>query len=517
MGIRLIVALLVSLTGPDDAGADPAFPAISVRAVRPDRECERLLALFEGSKAPHPAAALAGWKRATGGRQSLAKPTEAAIAAFNPGMVRELRNLEGAELCIGFDRTVNGRARWHARLPHDDGTVAALATALVLTDGARDLPIGPVAVDRLGRPGSPLVVRTDRGVTIAGAREELERALQNRTVSFVAPEKMTSGWFARLDPSALQSAGSLDLKRVGVALSKMGCRVMEARASLDADAITVILDGRFAADIRSESKIEPRWLDLLPAERTVAAFAFVVDSNPEMWDVVFAVADGVEKSDPALEKAAPIRTRLNLLALGAQIRPEIDIWPHIRGVSGCIQSSDEGDLEGGLLALHTADAASAERIARVVLPRLRRALQRESPQRQPNGIDESGLGVVNGQPLNVLQRDETVLIAWGARTIEAVRTLQNRPEESVGPVIRAAWGPSAPRRAGAVWPRRVGRLVPAQSPLATALSDLPPVVWSGADEGPRSYDVIRVSGLRAAVHRFLDALPLEDVPASQSD
>src|SRR4051794_12160449 len=103
---------LLAAVGAEGPGA--WRPALTVRLDRPDRQLERLIDRFEGSRAPHPAAALAAWKRATGGRASLGKPLEAAVAALNPAMIRELRTFDGAELVLGFDD--EGRRRWFATL-----------------------------------------------------------------------------------------------------------------------------------------------------------------------------------------------------------------------------------------------------------------------------------------------------------------------------------------------------------------------------------------------------------------
>src|SRR4051794_27161325 len=109
------------------AGAEPP-PALTVRLIRPDQQCERVLALFQGAPAPHPAAALAAWKRATAPHGGLGKAWEAAIAAFNPETASELRLLDQAELVVAFDPD-DGMSRWHATLPRDDGSFAALAPA----------------------------------------------------------------------------------------------------------------------------------------------------------------------------------------------------------------------------------------------------------------------------------------------------------------------------------------------------------------------------------------------------
>ena len=86
--------------------------------------------------APHPAAALAGWKRATRGSGQLGKPLEAVIAMFNPEMAEEWRVMHDAELHFDLG-AADGKVRWYAVVPRDDGTLSAAVTAMRLTDGAR--------------------------------------------------------------------------------------------------------------------------------------------------------------------------------------------------------------------------------------------------------------------------------------------------------------------------------------------------------------------------------------------
>src|SRR5438477_7441967 len=92
--VGLGCALVAGVTAARAAGAEPPRPAVTVRLVGPDRQGAQVLDWFRGARAPHPAAALAAWRRATG--RHLSKAREAAIAAFNPEMVRELRVLDGA-------------------------------------------------------------------------------------------------------------------------------------------------------------------------------------------------------------------------------------------------------------------------------------------------------------------------------------------------------------------------------------------------------------------------------------
>jgi hypothetical protein len=139
-----------------------------------------VLKLFEGSRAQHPAAALAAWKKATHQSGQLGKPLEALIAFFNPEMSHEWRVLHAAELCVNWDGA-DGRPRWHATVPKDDGTVAAAVTALRMTDGSTEPAIviegSEIGVERLGRPGAFLAAQVGDTVMFGSTRDELLRAI----------------------------------------------------------------------------------------------------------------------------------------------------------------------------------------------------------------------------------------------------------------------------------------------------------------------------------------------------
>ena len=179
MDRKAIAAFLTAaaILGPASNPARPSeADALTVRVVRPDVQAERVIALFRGNRAPHPAAALSAWKHATGGKGSLGKPLEAAIAALNPAMVPELRHLHGTEFAVGFE-PVAGRPWWWATLPDDDGSFAAVASALSLTDGASDQALGDLAVLRLGPPGSALSAPCADRLVFASTRAGLQTAL----------------------------------------------------------------------------------------------------------------------------------------------------------------------------------------------------------------------------------------------------------------------------------------------------------------------------------------------------
>src|SRR6478609_4346955 len=93
-GDRMKLASVLALfLLPSVAFAEGPRPVVSIRADRPDEQLRAVLGLFEGSRAPSPAAALAGWKRASRESGRLGKPLEALIASINPAMVGELRTL----------------------------------------------------------------------------------------------------------------------------------------------------------------------------------------------------------------------------------------------------------------------------------------------------------------------------------------------------------------------------------------------------------------------------------------
>lgn len=495
------MALTLVLTVPVVVVAEDApRPALTIRFVHPDQQLERVIALFDGSRARHPADALAAWRRASGRR--LTKALEAVIAAFNPGMVRELRTLDDAEIMIGIDQA-DGRPRWRAVLPEDDGTFAALATALALTDGGRDGLIDGIAVDRLGSSGAPLMARSARAEVVAGSREDLRIALKRDPA---APSPIGSGWVVKLDPEALAGPGSLVRRQAAEALRVLGCREVVAVAGLDGSTFSIVLNSRFASTRPAAGTLDPTWLDPVPKQRTVAAIALA--TAPTTLDALFAVCDRIEQVNPGRENVAPMRMRLNLLALAVGVRPEVDLWPGLRGLTACLLADASGVIDGGFLALHAVDEPSAERIAGVVAPRLA-CVFRLSDSDGPAEKGDQGLrrlSTVAGHPLAAVRRGPMVLLAWGESTLPACLDALDHSDRSAGPLIRSSWGPDLPGRAGAFWPGRVSGPGP---DLVSALAASAPVVWQGKAVGDHAVDEVRWTGLDALVRRFLERLPLE--------
>lgn len=485
-----IGAVLVLGIGPVQARGAAPPPSLTVRLVRPDQQGERLITLFRGSRAPHPAAALAAWKRANRDRPGLSKSAEAAIAALNPAMVRELRSLDAAEVVLRIDPD-DGRAHWRAILPRDDGTFAALATALALTGGGSDLPLDGVPVDRTGPPGSPVMARLAGGLALAGSREELAAARNQPRAA--GPFSIDSGWLLHLDPEALGTTGPLARRRAAEALRALRCQGLDAVAGLREEMLSLVVTARLDATPGSSPTIDPRWLDWVPASETLAAVTVAVDPKPKAWDAAFALADRVERADPARAGVAPLRTRLNLLASAAGVRPEVDLWPPLRGLTLGLTADAQGELNGGFLTLHVVDEAAAKRLASQTLPRLTASFLKATPP-------------------NLARRGTTVLVGWGGSTLAACLDAQAHPERSASAAIRASWEPTPPHRAGAFWPGRLRALAPPGSPAAAALAEAPPVVWSGRNGGTITRDSVCWTGLRGVVRRFLERLPLDPPP-----
>ncbi len=484
--VRSVAFLALIFLAERSTTAEGPGPAVTVRLGAPDRQAEELIGLFRGAKVADPAAALAAWKRASREPDRLGKPLEAAIAAINPRMARELRSLDGAE--VAFWPSAEGpRFTWGALLPDDDGTFAALGSALVLTDGAVEEPLEGLAVDRLGRPGSPLLVNGPRGLFLGGTREGL-RASFGRARAAADPEDRP-GIHLGVTPEILRAPRSLAGRRVA--------KLFQDRAFAGLDLDIVIVDGssrasllgRMLAPGPAAATVEPGWLDLVPADRAMAAFALAIDPRAAAWDDAFALADRVERVDPARDALAPLRLRLELVARAVGVRTERDVLPHLKGVSGWAGSVGKR-VDSALVAVHLDDEAAAARLASGIKP-----------------------PTVAGRPVRVVREGSSVWLAWGDRVFEASRDARARPGGSAGPTLREGWDRPAPSFSGGVWPGRVPGLAPSGSPLAEALDHADPLIVQGSiDPG----GLVRASaswrGLRRAVSRFLDLIPLDPPP-----
>jgi hypothetical protein len=467
------------------SGADPdPVPAVLVQVIRPERQLAQLLALFEGARAPHPAAALASWRRATGDHEPLDKATQAGLALLNPDMVDEVRRLDGATMALGITADWWW---WRATIPRDDGTFAALATALALTDGLALPRLEGCTVDRLGPPGSPLLARrADGALALALDRDALAVALHTLQAPPPAPRALPSGWHLTFDPTAVPPGAPLPARRVAAGLQAGGCLGIDASAALVGDTLAVDVRSTFAAAAPGAAAVDPSWLDWIPAPtgpdgpRVVAAAVLALEPDRASWDRVFAVADRVEKADPARARVAPIRARVGLAALAVGLRPERDLFPHLRGITALAATAPDG----WLVALHAADEPAAERLAARVAGPLATRLGAIAPARQ----------------------GRTVLLASAAPLLAAALESAAGRAPSEAPALRASWGgrTALPARCAAAWPGRAGRL----GPLAAAgLDGAPPITWTGGADGAATWDALRWPGLKDTVRRALERLP----------
>ncbi len=473
-------------------------PAVSVQLDRPDELLRRVLDCFGGTGFSGPAEVLAAWRKTPAGAAGLGKPMEAGIAALNPFMVAELRILDGTEIAIESPAPL----AWWAAVPRDDGSFAATAPALGLTDGAAETPLNGAAVDRLGPPGSALIARRGRTLALANSRAGLGSGLK-RAQALAATDidrHRSPGLRLVLNPDRLAAASSIEARQVAEALRGLGCRSLEAVATIEGDRLLVnVRSARTGA--APPGRIDPSWLAAIPANAS-AAFAFAWDGSPGAWNARFAAADRVEKADPANAKLAPIRVRLNLLASAAGIRPEVDLWPKLLGISG-FATSEGSRWTGGAMGLHLIDEASAGRVLERVLPTIARALQL-SPI-GPDG-DSTRLGEFAGRPLVAFRRHRAVWIAWGPEARLGMVKASDLPDG--GAILGALLGDRPASRFLVAWP---GRIVPSGfGPLwKDALSAASPIVWRGFEEPDRAEDDVVWSSLKPAVGRFVLGLPLD--------
>lgn len=461
------------------ARAQPEPPAVVVHLSRPDEQARRVIALFRNARAPHPAAALAAWKNATG--ESLGKPIEALIAAFNPGMIRELRSLDDAELTLRFGTPPH----WRLLLPRDDGSLAAFLPALGLTDGKIEPSIGAATILRLGPPGAPLGALRAGGLVVASDVAQLNEGLT--APSDTRPSTGRSGPEIQLDPSALRHLSRIEARRLAVLLDSLGCDRATCQFGIDAhDTFAIRFTTHLDAPAPALPAIDPAWLDPIPVSSVVGAFAIALDLQGQSLDALFATFDRIEKADPDRAGVAPLRTRLNLLTAAAKVFPDIDLWPHLRGVVGAVLTGAPGALSG-VMVLQTDSPEAAARIATRVVPRLSAAFL---PKR----------------PLDLKAVGPAVFIGIGAGALDAALDAAAHPDHSASATIRAGWGSQAPHRAGAFWPGRVPGVDPR---LARALIAAPPARWVGLARGAILDDEIRWKGLDAVVKQGLEGLPLK--------
>ena len=401
------------------------------------------------------------------------------IALFNPEMAREWIVMHEAEL--GFDwGAADNRLHWYMIAPRDDGTLAAAITAERLSGGATEPPLPvfepEVTVERLGRAGAPVAAQSGDGVLVASARDALATAVRRLERGLPAvsgatdahSESSGDGVLFDLAPASLTAPGPerLALRRAVVLVRGLALERIEGCVAVKADRLEIDVrssrSGVPAGQATAEVAVDPAWLRWVPAAGImgVASVAFAPEAT--FWDSAFTLADGIDRADPTHANAAPLRARLNLLAAGVGARLEVDLWPHLRGLTACVMADPHapGSPTGALVVLHLDGERSADRIATDVLPRLARLSTGLRPSAAPPGQAAPGeprrIGVAAGKPLAVAQRGNDALLAWGDQVLDRALELSKTPDRSVAPLC-ATWttaGKPAPRRLGAFWPAR---------------------------------------------------------------
>jgi hypothetical protein len=183
--------------------------------------------------------------------------------------------------------------------------------------------------------------------------------------------------------------------------------------------------------------------------------------------------------------------------------------------------------EAGLLALHLDSDAAARQVALEILPRLATLWRRGAggtpatgarpASSEPPRLDPAvprPLGRFSGRPLAALAQGRTVLIGWGTDVLQTCLAVAGHPDRSVLALLMAdpgARGARAPDRFCAIWPGRMRFPMlglDGPTPLALALAEGPPIVWSGWEDAWQTRDTVRWCELRPLVRRFLTTIPL---------
>lgn len=512
-------------------------PAAHFKVIHPEVLAARLNQLFDGTRVPHPAAALSAWKRATHGQGHLGKPAEALIALLNPEMAREWRSFDGTELTIWSTReTGDSRGlEWSIVVPHDDGNVAAALMASRLTGGGLEeeaiVPDG-APVNRLGPPGAPLSTRIGRTLVIASTRRSLSRALDDSAsvvkLATTTAEANAPGIRFKIDGRLLAGLPAPnDATRVFAAFG----REIEGLATLEGDAAQIRFHSSRQGDAPSplpdSSPIEREWLGWIPRPDALAAAVVRFKASPSTWDSLFMLIDRIEKANPAKTGTMPFRTRFNILLGAARVQPEVDLWPHLQGVTATVLGDRRriGSASGVLLALHMDQEASARNVCEVLAPRVADLYLRkpgelpkkpaaEPPVQDVNAVIRT-LGEIENRPVLVARRVRTVLLGWGGDDALADRLKPGSDlDRNARDLMSAQPGAFNSSRLVLIWPGRLAPRIPGLAPPVTAgrvLADAAPVVWMGGVDSatPPVEDTIVWRDLHQLVKNFLETLPLE--------
>ena len=433
-------------------------------------------------------------------------------------------------------------------MPGDDGTFAALITALRLTGGDHEAPLaeGKLAVERLGGPGAAVGVRREpgKGIALASSRAVLEPAgLASAASSWTLAGGHRSGLVFLVDPGRLASQGtaSLGLRRAVELARGAG---MPAGARLDRTAgrspgLEIEHRAR-ARSVRSEPRIE-------------------ISPRSTRSGCVGPRGRGRGLREPRPGPGACL--------LGRRLRRGRSGRPGRPGAGQPRTAPDPGQPAGGggrgparggpVAASPRLDPRLARRSQEPgpARPRPDRAARRRggrgssdrrrdpsSPCRPRGRAEEAGedghrTAGPGLEPCPILRplarsgasaagrsrpalRGRTVLIGWGEGTLAAALGAGGRVRGIVRELIRRELArarrrdhPPESGHSGRAGCRSPSRGSTGRRPLVEALAQGPPVVWTGWTHAGRATDRVSWPGLSATAQRFLDAIPLaEEVP-----
>ena len=192
----------------------------------------------------------------------------------------------------------------------------------------------------------------------------------------------------------MPQTGALGLRRAVEILHGLNCRHAEGTVALRDGRLMLEVVSTFPGgepqrrDRTRAAVVEPAWLAQLPSSNAIAMFSMAIDPDPACWDRAFGLADRVERVDPARAGMAPLRTRLDLLAAAAGVKPEADLWPHLRGLSACLWGDPRqpGRPIAAVLVLHLDEESSALRLAGEFAPGSARSFPGERRSRTHRAI-----------------------------------------------------------------------------------------------------------------------------------
>ncbi|GIW89121.1 MAG: hypothetical protein KatS3mg108_3445 [Isosphaeraceae bacterium] len=474
-------------------GIDESPPAIRIVAAQPAEQLVRILSLFDQTPVSSPAEWLARWRAATANPDLLSKAAQALIAALNPEMIPEAAILDGATFQL--ETSAEGSLVWSLLIPDDDGSYAALATAMALTDGAAEPALASgIPVDRLDPNGRILTARSGPRLAFASSRDALERALL-----LPDPSKLNGppGLLLHLEPAQLASATLDPLARLGRSLREAGVAVIDARLVLEADALACEIRATRSGRTPS-SALDPAWLAALPAD---APLAFSLTLDTDAIDLLTGLAAGLLP-----EASSSPRARFAALALATGVVPEVELWPNLRGLSGYLQLDARGQPQAGCLLLHARDERAAQRLADRVLPRLAQPFRSRlrnlgAPLPPPRAGANQGLRAAEFNAFGIEHQGADVRLTWGVQA--GAFTGRSLHESTQLPDLTGldhliVFQPSPLLLALGLGP---------ESPAAIAARTAPPVLIYGRRQPDALISSARWIGLSQTVGRLVAATP----------